>query len=324
MTTDAFHPDHLKPGDMVGPWQIVESLGSGNFGHAFKAELAGGVLHAEDGGAPGTRALRGHAREGPGGRAGGRAHAPRRRRPPGQHRHPTACNACAPWAAGPTPRGLLLTSSPTTCPASPSMTGESGSAHRRPARGHLHGGGARGGSCTAAASSSRLQERARHRPEDPKPVLMDLGSAWLPGGSSLTVGLAPGTPHALPPSASPSSARAPGSRAPGSTPRRRATSTRSASSCTRRCGLLALQSRLPKDELLVAIEKVVPRPHRMNPRFPSRSAHRPAAALEKSPGGRYESAEALLQALWDANKERCPQRHGKCRWPPPKANTECR
>ena len=36
-------------------------------------------------------------------------------------------------------------------------------------------------------------------PADHKPVLVDLGSAWLPGGSTLTVGLAPGTPHVLPP-----------------------------------------------------------------------------------------------------------------------------
>ena len=41
MTMDAFHPDHLKPGDMVGPWKIVESLGSGNFGHTFKVEREG-------------------------------------------------------------------------------------------------------------------------------------------------------------------------------------------------------------------------------------------------------------------------------------------
>ena len=41
MTTDAFHPDHLKPGNMVGPWRIVESLGTGNFGHTFLVELDG-------------------------------------------------------------------------------------------------------------------------------------------------------------------------------------------------------------------------------------------------------------------------------------------
>jgi hypothetical protein len=41
MTTDAFHPDHLKPGHMVGPWRILESLGSGSSGHAFKVECEG-------------------------------------------------------------------------------------------------------------------------------------------------------------------------------------------------------------------------------------------------------------------------------------------
>jgi eukaryotic-like serine/threonine-protein kinase len=41
MMTSAVHPDHLKPGDMVGPWKIVESLGTGNFGHTFKVEREG-------------------------------------------------------------------------------------------------------------------------------------------------------------------------------------------------------------------------------------------------------------------------------------------
>jgi hypothetical protein len=38
MTTDVLHPDQLQPGQWVGPWRILESLGSGGFGHTFKVE----------------------------------------------------------------------------------------------------------------------------------------------------------------------------------------------------------------------------------------------------------------------------------------------
>jgi serine/threonine protein kinase len=41
MTTDALHPDHLQPGHMVGPWRILEPLGSGGFGRTFKVEYEG-------------------------------------------------------------------------------------------------------------------------------------------------------------------------------------------------------------------------------------------------------------------------------------------
>ena len=41
MTMDALHPDQLQPGSMVGTWRILESLGSGAMGHAFKVEQDG-------------------------------------------------------------------------------------------------------------------------------------------------------------------------------------------------------------------------------------------------------------------------------------------
>jgi serine/threonine-protein kinase len=64
-------------------------------------------------------------------------------------------------------------------------------------------------------------------------------------------------------------------------------------------------SRLTKDELLVAIENVVPRPpHRINHEVPESLSRITMKLLEKRPEDRYESAEALLQALWEAAKER--------------------
>ncbi|MCY1082583.1 serine/threonine protein kinase [Archangium lansingense] len=39
--TDALHPDHLNPGDMVGPWLIVQVLGRGGSSRVFKVERDG-------------------------------------------------------------------------------------------------------------------------------------------------------------------------------------------------------------------------------------------------------------------------------------------
>ncbi|OJT20042.1 hypothetical protein BO221_33155 [Archangium sp. Cb G35] len=41
MTADALHPDHLKVGDMVGPWRIVQVLGRGGSSRVFKVERDG-------------------------------------------------------------------------------------------------------------------------------------------------------------------------------------------------------------------------------------------------------------------------------------------
>jgi eukaryotic-like serine/threonine-protein kinase len=143
-------------------------------------------------------------------------------------------------------------------------------------------------------------------PADHKPVLVDLGSAWLPGGSTLTVGLAPGTPHALPPECVAfirEGSWKQGARFdPGE------------AGDLYQLGVFMYEAladgwpfdpHLPKDELLVAIETVVPRPpHRINPAVPKSLSLIALRLLEKRPEDRYENAGALLQALWDANKER--------------------
>ncbi|MGZ3457241.1 MAG: serine/threonine protein kinase [Archangium sp.] len=41
MTMEALHPDHLKVGDMVGPWRIVQVLGRGGHSRVFKVERDG-------------------------------------------------------------------------------------------------------------------------------------------------------------------------------------------------------------------------------------------------------------------------------------------
>ncbi|ATB29192.1 hypothetical protein MEBOL_002641 [Melittangium boletus DSM 14713] len=39
--TDALHPDHLQPGDRVGPWHILQVLGQGGSARVFKVERDG-------------------------------------------------------------------------------------------------------------------------------------------------------------------------------------------------------------------------------------------------------------------------------------------
>jgi serine/threonine-protein kinase len=41
MTTEVLHPDHLQPGDSVGPWVIVEEVGLGGSSRVFKVERDG-------------------------------------------------------------------------------------------------------------------------------------------------------------------------------------------------------------------------------------------------------------------------------------------
>jgi serine/threonine protein kinase len=307
MTTDAFHPDHLKPGDMVGPWQIVASLGSGNFGHAFKAELAGEFFTLKMAVRPPPELSE---------------DTPEKNREEGQvdgrMRH----------------EGAVLLAN----------TSHDGLPHLRavgrwphPKRGYLfivtdyvagepfHDWRERSQPTAAQLLDifiavvrvvARLHSRgilirdfkSEHVivPEDHKPVLVDMGSAWLPGGSTLTVGLAPGTPHALPPECI--AFIRDGSWKQGA----RFNATEAGD--LYQVGIFMFEAladcwpfdpRLTQDELLVAIEKVIPRPpHRINPQVPESLSRIALRLLEKRPEDRYESAEALLQALWEANKER--------------------
>jgi serine/threonine-protein kinase len=143
-------------------------------------------------------------------------------------------------------------------------------------------------------------------PEDNTPRLVDLGSARFPGGSTLTVGLAPGTPHALPPESIAfirEGAWKQGSRfearAAGDLYQLGVFMYEALTECW------PFDPRLTMEELLVAIETAIPRaPHRLNPNVPESLSRITLRLLEKRPEDRYESAEALHQALWDAAKER--------------------
>lgn len=128
----------------------------------------------------------------------------------------------------------------------------------------------------------------------------------MPGGSTLTVGLAPGTPYALPPECIAfirQGAWKEGARFDANE-----------AGDLYQLGVFVYEAladgwpfdpRLKQDELLVAIENVIPRaPHRINSQVPESLSRIALKLLEKRPEDRYEDAEALLQALWDAAKER--------------------
>jgi len=310
MTTDTFHPDHLKPGDMVGPWKIVESLGTGNFGHTFKVEREGIFFTMKMAVRPAPelpKATREETLE--------------ERQVDGRMCH----------------EGAILLAN-TSHPGLPNVREVGRWPH--PVRDYLyivtdyvlgepfHEWRERTRPTVAQfvdvfIEVVRVVERLHAKgifirdfksehviiPEDHKPVVVDLGSAWLPGGSTLTVGLAPGTPHMLPPECIAfirEGSWKQGARfEPGQ------------AGDLYQLGIFLYEAlaecwpfdpRLTKDELLVAIENVVPRPpYRINPEVPESLSRIAMRLLEKQPEDRYESAEALLKGLWDANKERSTQ-----------------
>jgi serine/threonine-protein kinase len=307
MMTSAVHPDHLKPGDMVGPWKIVESLGTGNFGHTFKVEREGLFFTMKMAVRPAPELPKDTPEE-----------ALEERQVDGRMCH----------------EGAILLAN-TSLPGLPHLREVGRWPH--PITGYLyiitdhvlgepfHDWRERTKPTVAqfvdvfievvrvveslhAKGISIRDFKSEHVivPEDHKPVVVDLGSAWLPGGSSLTVGLAPGTPHMLPPECVTFIREGSWKQGARFNPGQ--------AGDLYQLGVFMYEALtecwpfdpwLTKDELLLAIENVVPRPpHRINPEVPESLSRIAMKLLEKQPEDRYESAEALLQALWDANKER--------------------
>ncbi|RYZ38879.1 MAG: serine/threonine protein kinase [Myxococcaceae bacterium] len=299
--TTPLHPDQLEVGHHVGPWRIVGSLGAGGFGRVFKVERGGHVYALKI-------ALR------PAG-----PHAAEEEDVNGRlSREVAALMACAPhpnlprvhavdrWPAPPDGYFFHVTDF---------VDGETFHEWRwrvKPSAAHL---------LTVYTEVVRvvadLHRRGLHhrdlkadnlliRRVDERPVLIDLGTARIPGASTLTVGVAPASPHLLPPecvtflregswkSGANFDAGVPGD--------------------LYALGALLYESltdgyafdpRLPYDRLLPAIETVVPRaPHEVNPKVPQALGDIAMRLLSKRPEDRYSGTETLLQALWEAAKDK--------------------
>jgi serine/threonine-protein kinase len=143
------------------------------------------------------------------------------------------------------------------------------------------------------------------RTQDEKPFLIDFGVVSLPGASPLTVGVPAGTLHVLPPEALAfvrSEAWRQGARFRGG-----------AAADLYALGVLLYEALvdchpfdplLPAEQLITAIEtRMPPAPHELNPGVPPALSRIAMHLLAKTPADRIPSAEALLQALWDAKKD---------------------
>jgi serine/threonine-protein kinase len=299
MTTDVLHPDQLGPGSMVGTFRILAVLGAGSFGRVFKAERDGDLYALKMALRPASAELQ-PGEEDVDGRLAREASALTARL-----RHPNLppVEAMDFW---PHPRGYRFLARryveadtfTAWCqrerPSAARLVDVFGELVR--AVGYLH------------------QHGVHHRDlkgdnilitrKEARPLLIDFGAAHLPGASSLTVGLPPGAPHMLPPEAIAfwrSEVWKEGARFEDG-----------AAMDLYALGHLLYEAltdhhpfdpRLPTAELLVAIETVVPRaPHYMNPKVPRALSDITMRLLAKQPEDRFESTEALGQALWEAAK----------------------
>ncbi|CAM3451828.1 protein kinase [Corallococcus sp. ZKHCc1 1396] len=302
--TTPLHPDQLEVGHHVGPWRIVGSLGAGGFGRVFKVERGGHVYALK-------LALR------PAG-----PHAAEEEDVNGRlSREVAALLACAPHPNLPRVHAVDRWPSPPDgyfFHVTDYVDGETFHEWRwrvKPSAAHL---------LTVYTEVVRvvadLHRRGVHhrdlkadnlliRRADERPVLIDLGTARIPGASTLTVGVAPASPHLLPPECVAflrEGAWKAGANFDAGVP-----------GDLYALGALLYESltdgyafdpRLPYDRLLPAIETVVPRaPHEVNPRVPQALGDIAMRLLSKRPEDRYSGTETLLQALWEAAKDKRQQ-----------------
>jgi eukaryotic-like serine/threonine-protein kinase len=299
MSTDIPHPDRLAPGDFVGPWKILEVLGAGGLGRVFKAESEGKVyalkmavrLPGEK--MPGEEDLDGWCMR--------EATAMMSRSP-----HP---NIPRVFSVGrwPDPEagflfvvmeyvdGLCFTDWRfETHPGAAQLVDVMLPLVRTLA--DLHNAGIQHRDLNA--------QNVLIRKDTGSPVLLDFGSVSLPGARTLTQGIPPVNLSVVPPEAFEHA------RLNGEDARFRG----GPSADLYGIGVLMYQALadgypfnpgLPPERLLAAITLRMPRaPHRVNPKAPKSLSAITMRLLSKRPEDRFDSAETLYQALWEANKER--------------------
>ncbi|RJS27192.1 serine/threonine protein kinase [Corallococcus sp. H22C18031201] len=299
--TTPLHPDQLGPDHHVGPWRIVGSLGAGGFGRVFKVERGRQYFALK----MALRPAGPHASEEEdiNGRLAREVAALLACSP---HPHLPRVHAVDRWPDPPNGYFYFVTDF---------VDGETFHEWRwrvKPTAAHLLSV-----YTEIVRGVADLHRRGVHhrdlkgdnllvRREDERPVLIDLGTVRMPGVSTLTVGVAPASPHLLPPECV--AFLREGSWQKG------AHFDAGVPGDLYALGALlyealtdgyAFDPKLPYDRLLPAIETVTPRPpHVLNPKVPPVLGDIALRLLAKRPEDRYLSAEALLQALWDAAKEK--------------------
>ncbi|MDY7225864.1 serine/threonine protein kinase [Hyalangium rubrum] len=298
MTTDALHPDQLQPGHWVGPWRILESLGTGGFGRTFKAEREGIFFSLKMAVRPASteREVEGRVAHEAAALIANTSH-PNLPRLYAVDRWPHPATGylyfVTGYEEGETFQDWRARTRPNAAQLADAFLGVVSALAELHRRGMLH----------RDLSGSNILVRK----EDGAPVFIDLSSVWLPGASMLTEKLPPSLAHTLPPECVTflrSSADKEGE--PFDAGR---------AGDLYQLGVLFYEAltechpfdpkKLTAAELLAAIETLVPRPpHYLNPQVPESLSRIVMRLLEKRPEDRYPSAEVLHQALWEAAKER--------------------
>ncbi|WP_368738121.1 serine/threonine protein kinase [Myxococcus sp. AM009] len=296
-----FHPDQLVPGSEVGPWRVVASLGSGGFGRVFQVERAGRHYSLKMALRP--AGLHAAEEEDINGRL---AHEVAALLSCAPHPNLPALHAVDRWPEPPDGYLYFVTDY---------IDGETFHEWRwrvKPTAAHLLSV-----FTEVVRVMADLHRRGVHhrdmkgdnvliRREDERPFLIDLGTVRLPAATTLTVGVAPASPHLLPPECV--AFLREGSWQQG------ASFDAGVPGDLYALGALlyealtdgyAFDPKLPYDRLLPAIETVTPRaPHVVNPKVPRALGDIALRLLAKRPEDRYANTEALLQALWDVAKEK--------------------
>jgi serine/threonine-protein kinase len=303
MTTDALmHPDQLQPGHMVGPWKIVEWLGTGGSACVFKVERDGSPYAMK-------MALRPISDEED---SEGEAVAMRMGYEAAvlltyfPHRNLVRVHAVDCW---PHPRrGYLFIVTDLvegedwhawrwkTNPDATRLTETFSEVVRTVGVLHVRG----------VYHRDLKAENILIRREDGRPFLIDFGNVRLPGTFVKTMGIPPAVFHLLPPELL--------AYLRGSAWREGVPFQGGVGADLYALGVLLYQGltdhhpfdpKLPDKVLIAAISTVPPEaPHLLNPRAPRSLSDIAMKLLEKKPEDRYPDTEALLQALWQTGKER--------------------
>ncbi|WP_309897501.1 serine/threonine-protein kinase [Archangium sp.] len=301
--TDVLHPDHLKPGDTVGPWRIVGPLGVGGSARVFEVER-GGLPYSL------KMALRpvSSEQEVPGAeeaamRLGREAGALLTCSP---HPNLLRVHAVDCWPHPGNGYPFIVTDLVVgddwhgwrwrTNPYAVRLVDRFSEVVRTV--GWLH---ERGGYHRDLKADNLLIRR-----EDEHVFLIDFGNVRMPGTFAQTLGVPPGVFHLLPPELleyTRSDVWQRGIPFEGG-----------AAADLYALGILLYQGltdshpfdpHLSDQALTTAIATVVPTaPHLLNPRAPRSLSDIALKLLEKRPEARYPDTKALLQALWEAGKER--------------------